>query len=55
MIFGYARVPTVDQNLDSQRDALTHAGAERMRDQDRRPLPEIAELFKVSVKTIRRL
>lgn len=30
MIFGYARVSTTDQNLDSQRDALTHAGAERL-------------------------
>ncbi|QDA35778.1 recombinase family protein (plasmid) [Paracoccus liaowanqingii] len=30
MILGYARVSTVDQNLDSQRDALATAGAERI-------------------------
>lgn len=30
MILGYARVSTVDQNLDSQRDALASAGAERV-------------------------
>ena len=30
MILGYARVSTVDQNLDSQRDALAAIGAERI-------------------------
>ena len=30
MILGYARVSTVDQNQDSQRDALAAAGAERI-------------------------
>lgn len=30
MILGYARVSTIDQNLDSQRDALATAGAERI-------------------------
>jgi len=30
MILGYARISTRDQNLDSQRDALTTAGVERI-------------------------
>ena len=30
MILGYARVSTADQQLDSQRDALSTAGAERI-------------------------
>ena len=30
MMIGYARVPTHDQNLDSQRDALEAAGCERV-------------------------
>src|SRR5512147_1818278 len=30
MLVGYARVSTEDQNLDLQRDALTHAGCERV-------------------------
>lgn len=30
MILGYARVSTAEQNLDSQRDALAAAGAERV-------------------------
>lgn len=30
-------------------------GVRRMRDEERRPLPEIAKLFRVSVKTIRRV
>lgn len=30
MILGYARVSTMDQNLDNQRDALTAGGAERI-------------------------
>lgn len=30
MIFGYARISTSDQSLDSQTDALTAAGAERI-------------------------
>ena len=30
MLVGYARVSTVDQNLDLQRDALTKAGCERL-------------------------
>ena len=30
MLVGYARVSTLDQNLDLQRDALTKAGCERL-------------------------
>jgi DNA invertase Pin-like site-specific DNA recombinase len=30
MLVGYARISTGDQNLDLQRDALTHAGCERL-------------------------
>lgn len=30
MLVGYARVPTLDQNLDLQRDALTKARRERL-------------------------
>lgn len=30
MIFGYARVSTVEQNIESQQDALRMAGAERI-------------------------
>lgn len=30
MLVGYARVSTVDQNLDLQRDALARAGCERV-------------------------
>ena len=30
MLVGYARVSTLDQNLDHQRDALTKAGCERL-------------------------
>ena len=30
MLVGYARVSTLDQNLDLQRDALTRAGCERL-------------------------
>ncbi|WP_092063524.1 recombinase family protein [Poseidonocella pacifica] len=30
MIIGYARVSTIDQNLDAKTDALTTEGAERL-------------------------
>ena len=35
MLIGYARVSTLDQNLDLQRDALTKAGCERLFEEKR--------------------
>ena len=58
---------TKDQNLEAAKrrgrigerpPALTPAQkseVKRMRDEERRPIPEIAALFKVSEKTIRRV
>lgn len=49
MIFGYARVSTDDQNFDSQLDALTAAGAERIFQEKRtgksRERPELERLL----------
>jgi len=49
MIFGYARVSTANQSLDSQTDALTAAGAERICAETisgtKRERPELAKLL----------
>jgi len=49
MIFGYARISTSDQSLDSQTDALTMAGAERIFADTisgtKRERPELAQLL----------
>ena len=49
MIFGYARVSTTDQSLDSQTDALTVAGAERIFAETvsgtKQERPELAQLL----------
>lgn len=49
MHFGYARVSTADQSLDSQTDALTAAGAERIFSDTisgtKRERPELAKLL----------
>jgi len=49
MIFGYARISTSDQSLDSQTDALTAAGAERIFADTisgtNRERPELAQLL----------
>lgn len=57
-IIGSACVSTKDQSLDDQLDSLKAAGAERvevprMRGAKLRSLPEIANLFCASIKTIR--
>ncbi len=41
MLVGYARVSTLDQNLDLQRDALTKAGCERL-------FVQIARILKIN-------